>query len=291
MCRLYSVLLRYLRHPQTLTVVYKPATLHSMAKQVDRKLNRLAHLLPEGLLVDASWLTRHGYSTSLRHQYVVSGWLKQPTRQVYQRPRGDLSWQQVVVSLQTMLENDLVVGGRSALELHGFAHYLAIETKHVHLYGAKAPPGWLHKLRAGPEFVYHNSRRLFPDTTAHHKTDRTSQPWGQWGWALHISSPERAVLELLDELPGRESFHQVDKLFEGLTNLSPRKLEALLRRCRNVKVKRLFFYFAGRHNHAWLKHVNKSKVDLGKGKRLLARGGRLDPTYLITIPDSLNGLK
>jgi len=262
-----------------------------MAEQVDRKLHRLAHLLPEGLLVDASWLTSHGYSTSLRHQYVSSGWLEQPTRQVYQRPRGNLGWQQVVVSLQTMLAKDLVVGGRSALELQGFAHYLAIETKQVHLYGPKAPPGWLHKLAAGAEFVYHNSRRLFPDSPTQRKTERTSQPWGQWGWELQISSPERAVLELLDELPGRETFHQVDKLFEGLANLSPRKLEALLRRCRNVKVKRLFFYFADRHNHAWRNHLKKSSVDLGKGKRQLVRGGRLDPTYLITVPEDRNGVE
>ena len=36
-----------------------------------------------------------------------------------------------------------------------------------------------------------------------------------------LSSPERAILELLDELPKRESFHQADMLMEGLTNLRP----------------------------------------------------------------------
>src|ERR1035437_970236 len=75
-----------------------------MAEQVGRKLNQLGRLLPEGLLVDAAWLSQRGYSTSLRSQYVAAGWLAQPTRQVYQRPRGSLSWQQVVISLQTLLE-------------------------------------------------------------------------------------------------------------------------------------------------------------------------------------------
>jgi len=46
------------------------------------------------------------------------------------------------------------------------------------------------------------------------------QPWGQWDWPLTLSSPERAVLELMDELPKRESFHQVDMLMEGLTSLN-----------------------------------------------------------------------
>lgn len=268
-----------------------------MAKQVEGKLNRLERLLPEGLLVDASWLTEQGYSTSLRRQYVTAGWLEQPTRQVYQRPRGSLSWQQAVVSLQTLLGERLVVGGRTALDLQGFSHYLTNNTDEVHLYGPEPAPAWLHKLPLHVRFVYHNSEKLFPTASpaksqalsAETKPkDVVTQPWGQWGWQLYLSSPERAILELLDELPDRESFHQVDKLFEGLANLSPRRVENLLARCKNVKVKRLFFYFADRHKHAWLKRINRSTVDLGKGKRLLVRGGKLDTTYLITVPEDLN---
>jgi hypothetical protein len=280
-----------------------------MAEQIERKLNRLERLLPEGLLVDASWLSNHGYSTSLRSQYVAAGWLEQPTRQVYKRARGSLNWQQVVISLQTILEKNLTVGGRTALELQGFAHYLTRETKAVHLYGPKRPPAWLQKLPLDVQFVYHNSERLFRSaaepTSAHvgqsplddHAaadslpTDLVAQPWGQWGWKLLLSSPERALLELLDELPDRESFHQVDKLVEGLANLSPRRLEKLLRECRSVKVKRLFFFFADRHQHAWLRRINKDMVDLGKGKRMLVRGGTLNAAYQITVPEDLDALQ
>ena len=120
-----------------------------MAGQTERKLNRLEHLLPEGLLADAAWLSEQGYSTSLRSQYVSAGWLKQPARRVYQRTKGSLKWQQVVISLQSLLEKSLIVGGRSALELQGFAHYLTQETKEVHLYGPTRPPAWLHKLPLG----------------------------------------------------------------------------------------------------------------------------------------------
>ncbi len=100
-----------------------------------------------------------------------------------------------------------------------------------------------------------------------------------------VSCPERAILELLDELPARESFHQVDKLFEGLSALSPRKLQTLLQTCRSVKVKRLFFFYADRHHHAWLKRLNKSGVDLGSGKR------KLDRAYQITVPEDLDGVR
>jgi hypothetical protein len=108
---------------------------------------------------------------------------------------------------------------------------------------------------------------------------------------LTLSTPERAVFELLDELPGRESFHQVDKLFEGLPNLSPRRLQKLLADCRNVKVKRLFFFFADRHQHAWAKRIIKDSVDLGKGKRMLVKGGRFDSIYQITVPEDLDAVQ
>ena len=102
-----------------------------------------------------------------------------------------------------------------------------------------------------------------------------------------IPTPERALFELLDELPKHESFHQVDMLVEGLRTLSPRRLEKLLADCRSIKVKRLFFFFADRHQHAWVKRIDRSKVDLGTGKRMLVKGGRLDPVYQITVPDDL----
>ncbi|MCX6613283.1 MAG: type IV toxin-antitoxin system AbiEi family antitoxin domain-containing protein [Acidobacteria bacterium] len=279
-----------------------------MAVQNERKLNQLERLLPEGLVVDANWLSQHHYSTSLRSHYISAGWLEQPARQVYRRKRGSLNWQQVVISLQTLLGQNLTVGGRTALETQGFAHYLTHETNKVHLYGPKHPPAWLQKLPLDVQFVYHNSQRTFripekqlednvpPDTFNNSGLDVNPLPsdlvtmqWGQWGWKIRLSSPERALLELLDELPEHETFHQVDKLVEGLANLSPRRLENLLINCRSVKVKRLFFFFADRHRHAWLKRINKTLIDLGTGKRMLVRGGKLNAAYQITVPEDLDG--
>jgi hypothetical protein len=55
-----------------------------------------------------------------------------------------------------------------------------------------------------------------------------------------------------------------------------------------VKVKRLFFFFADRHRHAWLKRVERAAVDLGSGKRMLVKEGKLDPAYQITVPKELD---
>ena len=290
----------------------------TVGEQRHDKLNWLQRNLPEGLVVDAAWLEQQGYSSSLRSKYASHGWLDQVVRGVYRRPaaklpvptgRKSLRWQQVVISLQMLLERPVTVGGRTALELQGYAHYLSSVTHpEIHLYGVGTPPGWLSKLELETRFVFHNAEKLFKDadvlrdlktkagklgTGRKPRADLVPggyvrQPWGQWEWPLIISSAERAILELLDEVPQRETFHQADVLIEGLKNLSPRRLHMLLVGCRSVKVKRLFLWFAERHNHAWLKSLNRDGIDLGQGKRMLVKGGKLDPKFNITVPESIN---
>lgn len=271
-----------------------------MTTHIKGKLNRLEKSLPEGLLVDAAWLEREGYSRALRSQYVSAGWLEQPTRGVFRRPRGSVGWEQVVISLQTLLGRPVSVGGRTALELQGYAHYLSHSQKAIHLYSDDKLPSWLHKLPLEQRFVTHNRLRLFPsvnlppggialDAAPSVEGEHLEQAlriinWGQWKWPLVVSTPERACLELLDELPHHETFHMADVMMEGLANLSPRRMQTLLESVQSVKVKRLFFYFAQRHGHKWLGRIEKDKIDLGHGKRVLVSGGTLDPTYLITIP-------
>jgi hypothetical protein len=264
--------------------------------------------LPEGLLVDAAWLERRGYSSALRSKYVKHGWLQQPVRGLYRRPPAtfhaavgeDVRWEQVVISLQTMLRLPFVVGGRTALELQGFAHYLSPGgPREIHLYGEPRLPGWLRKLKLETSFIFHNAEKLFrhkainyigrqstsKDITAAALQDGfTFQLWGQWQWPLMISLPERAILELLDDVPQRETFQQADVLLEGLRNLRPRLLQNLLVECRSVKVKRLFLWFGERHGHPWMAKLDRHAIELGQGKRMLVSGGKLDKKYNITVP-------
>jgi hypothetical protein len=283
----------------------------------NEKLNRLQRDLPEGLVVDTAWLDAAGYPKSLRDKYLASGWLEHVSRSLYRRPSahlgaadadtGLMSWERVVLSLQNLMRCGVSVGGRTALELHGFAHYLpATGLREVHLYAAEKLPGWLATAPVNARWVIHNPDRLFDSAgqglsslSVHVRSGATlnndpihgdsfaALPWGHWNWPLTLSTPERALLELLDELPNHESFDQVDALMSGLGTLSPRRLQRLLEACRSVKVKRLFLFYADRHNHAWLKQLDRTRIDLGVGKRALVPGGRLVTKYQITVPDSL----
>ena len=274
-----------------------------MTIQKANKLNRLDKRLPEGLLADSAWFEQNDYSRALRNQYVKAGWLEQTARGVFRRPRGQISWEQVVISMQTLLGYPLSVGGRSALELQGYAHYLPQSQKAIHLYHDKKMPSWLHKLSLQECFVTHNGQRLWSNSKAINEPLSLNAPpkeganlpgelrvlhWGQWNWPMIVSSPERAYLELLDELPKNDTFHTADVMMEGLVNISPRRMQALLEVTKSIKVKRLFFFFADRHQHQWLARIERDHIDMGAGKRVLVDGGKLDPVYQITVPQEFS---
>jgi hypothetical protein len=274
----------------------------------ETKLSRLQTMVPEGMVVDAAWLERHGYSHALRQRYVASGWLEMVARGLYLRPfatLGDecpqtlpLSWELLVLSMQHLLGLDVSVGGRTALDLHGYTHFVLSQTQTpvVHLYCAKPLPAWVEQIQVDAKWVVHARDRLFenpgrgldavelPDAPVEDDSN-SSYGFGHRQWPMTISTPERATLEVLDEVPKRETFEQADALFDGLTTLMPRRLQRLLEACRSVKVKRLFLLFAERHKHAWLRHLDLKRIDLGKGKRSLSPGGKLDPKFQVVVPD------
>jgi hypothetical protein len=277
-----------------------------MGSQTQGKLNWLQHTLPEGLLVDSGWLERHGISRQLRHKYVMHGWLLHLARGVYSRSplpleTNSVPWQQLVLSLNALQNLPVAAGGRTALELQGFSHYVtSFGAREAHLYANGKLPGWVLRVPMDTKLVLHDARILFRNRdvpACFTKGDVspvppdggfTWQEWGHWKYLLTLSAPERAILEVLDEVPEHETFHQADVLMEGLRNLSPRRLHSLLSVCKSVKVKRLFFWFAERHNHTWLQKIDRSAIDLGKGKRMLVRGGKFDTKYNITVPENLD---
>ena len=248
-------------------------------------------------MVDTPWLRAQGIDSKSIHDYVARGWLERVVRGVYRRPlpegarRGhEESWTIPLLSLQRLMKYAVHLGGESALDMAGYAHYLSLGGRsRVQFYGEV--PSWLRRLPLRTEIVVRRCT-LFGDTPlgldhANPGAAATSPMIDVWRWPLRMSSPERAILEALDELPRTATFENLDRIFEGLVSLRPRRLSALLTACRSVKVRRLFFVFADKHQHAWRKHLDISGIDFGSGPRALAEGGRLHPTYRIYVPEAL----
>ena len=96
-------------------------------------------------------------------------------------------------------------------------------------------------------------------------------------------------MEVLYGVPQADSYEEARLLMEGLTTLRPRVVQGLLEKCASVKVKRLFMLLAENCKHAWVAKVDTAKIDFGKGKRMLVKGGRFDPKYQITVPNTEAG--
>ena len=267
-----------------------------MNHQKKPRLKPLLDKVPPGFMVDTPWLRAQGIDPKSIHGYVARGWLTRVIRGVYRRPlpegaqgADETSWEIPLLSLQWIMKYAVHLGGESALDMAGYAHYLSLGGRsRVQFYGEV--PSWLKRLPTQAEIVVRR-RTLFGDDPV--GIDDAGPEAGSlgasvevWRWPIKASSPERAILEALDELPHRASFENLDKIFEGLVSLRPRQLMALLTACRSVKVRRLFLVFADKHEHGWRKYLDTSKIDLGSGPRALVEGGKLHPTYRIYVPEA-----
>ena len=268
-----------------------------MSHQRRQRLKPLLDKVPQGFIVDTPWLRKQGLDPKSIHDYVARGWLERVIRGVYRRPLPEgvqgahkASWEISLLSLQWLMKYDVHLGGESALDFEGYTHYLRFGGQpRVQFYGDV--PSWLGRMPMQTQVVVRQRTLFGEDPIGVHDADRKARPSGPmvdvWRWPLRASSPERAILEALDELPHSASFENLDKVFEGLTSLRPMQLMALLTACRSVKVRRLFFVYADKHQHHWRKYVDTSRIDLGSGPRALAVGGKLHPTYRIYVPEAL----
>lgn len=257
-----------------------------MGIRKDSKLNLLQQLIPEGVAVPSTWLSANGYTPQLVRKYVQSGWLNTLGSRVYARPGEAVTWEGVMLGLQRLGRLQLHVGGVTSLNRQGLAHYLSLGGDvTVHVWGQDRPPAWVEQVFIDTQWFFHR-RRLF--------THDPEQGWAALptrvrDWTLRGSAPERAIFEVLsevDETPSSFSF--AAELFEGLTTLRPTVVNALLHSCVHNKAKRLFLFLAGHYGYPWAKQIDVDAIDLGHGKRLITRGGKLDRRYQITVPEAFH---
>lgn len=264
-----------------------------MGLQNRNKINKLLGLLPEGVAVPSKWLADQGYSRQLVRKYVQSKWLQSLGRGVYARPQTVLNWQGLVLGIQQFAHCPFHVGGTTALNLQGYAHYLPLgknnkaSSEIIHLWGqGKVPakvPAWVKAVALAETLQFH-SRQLFDESVQDVGFELI--PAGVRNFQLQVSAPERAIMEVLYDVQGDEhSFTHALELFEGLTSLRPKRVNTLLQHCRSIKVKRLFLFMADQFSYPWITRIEKNQLQLGSGKRVIVKGGKLDKQYLITVPE------
>lgn len=251
--------------------------------------NSLESLLPLEQVATRPWLEKQGFSRHSLDNFLKSGQILALTAGVYARPELPVTWQGLVASLPRLESQPIHVGGLTALQLQGFAQYLNVgASEQVVLASSGACPAWLERAFTvlSRRLIWLGGRRLWNHGWPSKPAVR-QLPWQDRGMVLSVAVPEQAFLELLSSAPDHVSLEHAEELLQGLTQLSPARLESLLGECKSIKVKRLFFWLADRQSHAWRKRLDPKMFDLGSGNRVLVKGGRLDPVYHITVPQEL----
>ena len=252
----------------------------SMSHQVKTKINRLITRWPRGTVSVAFYLNTLGFGHDLLVKYKNSGWIESFGRGAYTLNEDKVEWPGALYALQAQLNLNVHAGGKTSLELKGYAHYLPPQQKKIFLYGplGQVLPTWFKRASLKVDIVMTRTN-LFPADLQEGFSDYTERDF-----SIRISSPERAALEMLHLVPRKITFEEASLILENLVSLRPEVVQRLLGSCRSVKVKRLFLYMAEKHGHSWLPQLDLSRVDLGHGKRMLVPNGRYEKKYRITVP-------
>lgn len=228
------------------------------------KLNTLFRTWAPGTPLTSEDLAAQGISADLAVHYVRAGWMTRLVRGVYSRPNDVLALPPCLVLLQRNIQG-LHVGGKTALDWYGVRHYLTQQPV-LQLYGWTAArlPAWFSE-RFPAE--YHR-KRLFNESP---EEPLYGGPFEKRSDAARVSSPERALLEVLSEVGVRQPLQEARELMESAYSLRADVLHALLQRCTSVKTVRLCLQLGRELALPWAAKLDTSELPTGSSRAWVSR--------------------
>ena len=209
--------------------------------------------------MDARTLKALGASSSLASHYVRSGWLARLGRGVFMFPGDQLEAAAAVKFLGSHLPS-LHVGGKTALAWRGVRHNVGPRERLV-LWG-NVPwvlPSWFTE-RFPSRYV---SRRLFTESLP---AAFGLQPLPDTPEGPAVSVPERALLELLDDVGVNQGLEEARNIMEGVRSVRIDVFGTLLEHCPRVKAVRLCLNLADELNLSWAAEARKLAGPRGHGR-------------------------
>lgn len=237
-------------------------------------LKQLISSTPLKMIFLSSWFEKNGISSKSVHDHKKYGWLDVIGRGAFIKKGIEPELIAGINAVQTQTSYKLHIGGRYALDqYHNVRHYLRNDTK-MELFSSeqKPLPQWFRDTFKNKYIRIRTS--FLPD-------DLGFQEYVLDGLKLKISSPERALLEMLyvSDISTKEAY----QIFESMTVIKPNLLNDLLIECKSVKIKRLFMYLASQTGYSWVKKLHKDKIDFGSGVRVIDKTGYFNKEYNIIV--------
>jgi hypothetical protein len=252
-----------------------------MSTDTQTKINKLLSTIPSGIVLQSSWLIDQGYSLDLQKRYRKSSWFTSIGTGAMIRQNDHVSLEGALYALQNQSSFSVHLGGRTALSYLGKAQYLELSAKKVTLFGQRNEhlPKWLTTHDWGITIDYHPTNFLPPELGL--------ESYEFKNFSIKISGAARAMMECLYLAPEEQDLVECLQMIEGLNNVRPTQVQALLEQCKSIKVNRLFLFLAETVGHSWFKYLKTDNIDLGKGKRSIVKNGVYNVKYQITLPKEL----
>lgn len=257
-----------------------------MAESYQNKKQMLEKGIPECLLINRAWLEQKGFTRPDIDYYLRSASLQTVKRGLYRKPGAQLKWQHIAYSLQE-LGFASHIGGKTALAEKGLAHYLEFGNQGIQVFSHEKLPAWLVEWQEQQNSAYYFS--VFTKTWLANVPDQlySRMVFGNWDWPIKIARPELAIVEWVNQAKTTSDLQAIDSVFEGLTTLSPRRLQAALELCTSIQTRRLMGWFCDRHPHTWSKRIAWQTIELGTGKRAFIKAGVYNAKWQITVPTEM----
>lgn len=252
-----------------------------MNTEKSTKINQLLASMPSGVVMQSAWLKEQGYSLDLLKHYRNSKWLNSIGTGAMIRSGDKVGYEGAIYALQHQSGFSVHPGGRTALSLLGRTHYLELASTKATVFGGQGEklPTWFKRYSWDRKIDYHQTSFLPADMGLTEVELKN--------FSIKVSTAERAIMECLYLVPGKQELMECYELMEGLNNIRPQSIQALLEKCQSVKVKRLFLYMAEKTKHEWFHYLDLTRINLGKGKRSIVKNGAYSAKYKITVPKEL----
>lgn len=221
--------------------------------------------LPRGTPLETAWLQERGLSPKQAARLAEEGWLKRLAHGLYMLP-GDTPDRDASLAWLAKAMPGLHVAGKTALRWRGVRHNLpARET--LTLWGDRPGrlPTWFTSLYP----AHYQATHIFDESTPP-LLGLAPLPAGRND--VLVSTSERALFELLNDVGKRQGIEEVKHLVESIRSPRHGVLEELFLHLNRIKVVRLAYQLADELNLPWASLARHHSERLGGGKRWVTVG-------------------
>ena len=202
------------------------------------KLNNLLRQWPNGTVATQLWLDEQQIYRQLSNKYVRSGWLTKIGHGAFAKAGDRVDLFGGVFALQQELKLPIHIGGQTALELFGRAHFIPMTNNYSYIYvhenkTERQLPSWF-VAAFSTNLIKYIRQQLFVKKVGLQNFDCST-------FTIEIASPERALFELLALVPNEITYEHAYLVMQGQELLRVEIVQALLESCCSQLLKRLFF--------------------------------------------------